>query len=443
MKAQESLYTDRYELSMLDGALTSGVINARATFEVFTRSLPNGYRYGVVGGTGRLLDALAEFTFNDETISWLCAQRVVSAELATFLATYRFDGTVYGYPEGEVFTALSPILRIEGRFCDLVLETLALSILNYDSGVATKAARVVTAAQGHRLIEMGSRRTNEVAAVAAARAAYVAGFDATSNLAAGMNYGVPTAGTAAHAFILAHRSEREAFEAQVAAQGPGTTLLVDTFDTEAGTELALDVAGPELGAIRIDSGDLADASQRCRKLLDQREATEVKITVTGDLDEFTIAALLANDAPVDTFGVGTKLVTGYMPPGFVFKLVAIEDGARMRPVAKRSIGKLSSGSAKDAYRLYDNDVAITELVLARDAGASAPTGPNRALSQLLYEHGAAVVDTSLEMARATARAALGELPRHAFDLSPGDPALATTVLTGDSPPNAADDEERQ
>ncbi|MGB8195527.1 MAG: nicotinate phosphoribosyltransferase [Acidimicrobiales bacterium] len=442
MKAQESLYTDRYELSMLDGALRSGVINAAATFEVFTRSLPNGYRYGMVAGTGRLLDALTEFSFDDDTISWLLAERIVSAELATFLAAYRFEGSVYGYSEGEVFTSLSPILRIEGRFCDLVLETLALSILNYDSSVATKAARVVSAARGHRLIEMGSRRTNEVAAVAAARAAFVAGFDATSNLAAGMNYGVPTAGTAAHAFILAHRSEREAFGAQVAAQGSGTTLLVDTFDTEAGTELALDVAGPELGAIRIDSGDLADSSRRCRKLLDQRGATNVKITVTGDLDEFSIAELLARDTPVDTFGVGTKLVSGYSPPGFVFKLVAIEDGSSMRPVAKRSIGKLSSGSAKDAYRLMENDVAVTEFVQTRDARLSAPIGPHRALSRLLYEHATPVVDVSLDTARAAARTALGELPPRAFDLSPGDPVLTTTVIADDPRSTAGTDEGR-
>lgn len=442
MKAQESLYTDRYELSMLDGALRSGVIDAAATFEVFTRSLPNGYRYGVVAGTGRLLDALAGFSFDDETISWLLNERVISTELATYLAAYRFEGTVFGYSEGEVFTSLSPILRIEGRFCDLVLETLALSILNYDASVATKAARVVSAARGHRLIEMGSRRTNEVAAIAAARAAYVAGFDATSNLAAGMNYGVPTAGTAAHAFILAHRSEREAFEAQVAAQGPGTTLLVDTFDTEAGTELALDVAGPELGAIRIDSGDLADSSRRCRKLLDQRGATNVKITVTGDLDEFTIAELLAHDAPVDTFGVGTKLVTGYSPPGFVFKLVAIEDGSSMRPVAKRSVGKLSSGSAKDAYRLMENDLAVTELVQARDAELPPPKGSSRALSRLLFEHGTSVVDTSLESARTTAKTALRELPPRAFDLRPGNPVLATTVVANDVARSAGTDEER-
>ena len=435
MKAQESLYTDRYELSMLDAALVSGVIDAHATFEVFTRCLPNGFRYGVVGGTGRFLEALADFSFDDETISWLVNERIVSNDLATFLSTYRFKGNVYGYSEGDVFTALSPILRIEGRFCDLILETLALSILNYDSGVATKAARVVHAAKGRRLIEMGSRRTNEAAAVAAARAAYVAGFDATSNLAAGKLYGVPTAGTASHAFVLAHRSEREAFEAQVRTQGPGTTLLVDTFDTEVGTELALDVAGPGLGAIRIDSGDLGNSTRRSRKLLDQRGATNVKITVTGDLDEFAIAELLANDAPVDSFGVGTKLVTGYMPPGFVFNLVAIEDATTMRPVAKRSIGKLSSGGAKDAYRLFIDDVAVKELVVTRDAGVTELPAACRTLSHLLVEGGVTVVDSSPESARATAKAALAELPHSAFALSAGEPALLSEVVASTSRSN--------
>jgi nicotinate phosphoribosyltransferase len=433
MKAQESLYTDRYELSMLDGALISGVINVKATFEVFTRSLANGYRYGVVGGTGRIIEALTDFSFDEDTIAWLLNEHIVSNELATFLSSYRFEGDVHGYLEGEVFTSLSPILRIEGRFCDLVLETLLLSILNYDSGVATKATRVVQAAGGHRLIEMGSRRTNEVAAVAAARAAYVAGFDATSNLAAGMTYGVPTAGTAAHAFILAHRSEREAFEAQIAAQGPKTTLLVDTFDVEAGTELALDVAGVDLGAIRIDSGDVASSSRRSRKLLDQRGGTNVKITVTGDLDEFAIAELLANEAPIDSFGVGTKLVTGYMPPGFVFKLVAIEDGAAMRPVAKRSIGKMSSGGAKDAYRLFEDNVAVTELVVIRDSRYPVPTENSRPLIHQLVDRGIAVIDTSLERARSTAKVAIAELPRGAFVLAAGEPVLATELVTPTTP----------
>jgi nicotinate phosphoribosyltransferase len=413
---------------MLDGALTSGLIDARATFEVFTRSLPNGYRYGVVAGTGRLLDELATFRFDEPTIEWLLAQHVVSPALAQYLADYRFDGDIFGYLEGEVFTSLSPVLRLEGRFADIVLETLALSILNFDSGVATKAMRVVRAAQGRRLIEMGSRRTNERAAVAAARASYIAGFDATSNLAAGMLYDIPTAGTAAHAFVLAHESERAAFEAQIAAQGTTTTLLVDTFDTEAGTELALDVAGPELGAIRIDSGVIADAALRSRKLLDQRGATGVKITLTGDLDEYAIADLLARDIPVDTFGVGTKLVSGYTPPGFVFKLVAIEDGSHMRSVAKRSIGKLSTGGAKVAHRLFDDAGATIELMVPRERDREQLHPRSRVLTNELVRGGVALVDTSARAARVHATSAVNELPAGAFNLAEGAPILTSQVI---------------
>jgi len=413
---------------MLDGALTSGLIDARATFEVFTRSLPDGNRYGVVAGTGRLLDELSTFRFDQPTIEWLLARQVVSPALAQYLANYRFDGDIVGYLEGEVFTSLSPVLRLEGRFADIVLETLTLSILNFDSGVATKAMRVVRAAQGRRLIEMGSRRTNERAAVAAARASYIAGFDATSNLAAGMLYDIPTAGTAAHAFVLAHESERAAFEAQIATQGPSTTLLVDTFDTEAGTELAFDVAGPDLGAIRIDSGVIADAALRSRKLLDQRGATSVKITLTGDLDEFAIADLLQRDIPVDTFGVGTKLVSGYTPPGFVFKLVAIEDRSTMRSVAKRSIGKLSTGGAKVAYRLFDDGVAVTELMIPRDRDGEHVDRRGRVLTHELVRDGVSIVDTSVLAARVRAASAVNELPVEAFNLAKGEPALVSQVI---------------
>jgi nicotinate phosphoribosyltransferase len=413
---------------MLDGALASGLIDQRATFEVFTRSLANGYRYGVVAGTGRLLEELATFRFDEPTLEWLLAQRVVSPALAHYLADYRFDGDVVGYLEGEVFTSLSPVLRIDGRFADIVLETLTLSILNFDSGVATKAMRVVRAAQGRRLIEMGSRRTNERAAVAAARASYIAGFDATSNLAAGMLYDIPTAGTAAHAFVLAHESERAAFEAQIAAQGPSTTLLVDTFDTEAGTELAFDVAGPQLGAIRIDSGVIADAALRARKLLDQRGATGVKITLTGDLDEYAIADLLRRDIPADTFGVGTKLVSGYTPPGFVFKLVAIEHGEVMRSVAKRSIGKLSTGGAKVAYRVFHDDVAVTELMVPTDGHEAMVPPRSRSLTHELVRSGTLMVDSSARSARLRSQRAIEELPEEAFNLMEGEPTLTSQVL---------------
>ncbi|MEO9181361.1 MAG: nicotinate phosphoribosyltransferase [Acidimicrobiales bacterium] len=427
VNAPSSLLIDRYELSMLEGALSSGIIDATATFEVFTRSLANGYRYGVLGGTGRLVDELTSFRFDEPTISWLVANRIVGPKLASYLADYRFEGDVFGYLEGEVFTARSPVLRIEGRFADIVLETLALSILNYDSGIATKATRVLRAAGGRSLIEMGSRRTNEVAGVVAARAAYIAGFDATSNLAAGLLYGVPTAGTASHAFILAHATERVAFETQVAVQGSATTLLVDTFDTEVGTLLALDVAGPGLGAIRIDSGDMVNSSQRSRKLLDERGATNVKITLTGDLDEFAIAELLAREAAVDTFGVGTKLVSGYAPPGFVFKLVAIRDGEAMRSVAKRSIGKLSTGGAKDAYRLTSGGFP-TEFIVARDVPYELPPDV-RTLSHHLFGSGEPLVDTSAGVAKAHAALATSELPLEAFDLWDHSPVLTTTIMS--------------
>ena len=417
---------------MLDGALASGLIDARATFEVFTRSLANGYRYGIVAGTGRMIDQLSRFRFDDPTLAWLVSQGVISTGLAAYLATYRFDGSVYGYLEGEVFTAQSPILRIEGRFADIVLETLVLSILNFDSGVATKAMRVVRAAEGRRLIEMGSRRTHEDAAVAAARAAYVAGFDATSNLAAGMRYGVPTAGTVAHAFILAHRSEREAFEAQITSQGSSTTLLVDTFDIESGTELALQVAGIELGAIRIDSGDVVVASRSSRERLDRHGASSARITLTGDLDEFVITDALRRGAMVDTFGVGTKLVSGYAPPGFVYKLVEIEDGSRMRPVAKRSAGKISSGGAKDAYRLLNDGVATTELVRTRGVTSPLPDGEVVVLTTLLVERGSIVIDTSVDAARSHAGRAVNALPLAAFDLDRTGPVLVT--VTGDDEP---------
>lgn len=429
--AQKSLFTDQYELTMLDGALASGLIDAKASFELFTRSLPNGYRYGIVGGTGRFLEELATFTFNEATLSWLAEQKIISANLRAYLSDYHFEGDVYGHREGEVFTEFCPILRIEGRFADIVLETLALSIFNFDSGVATKAMRVVRASKGRRLIEMGSRRANEYAAIAAARAAYIAGFDASSNLAAGWSYAIPTAGTAAHSFTLAHRTEREAFEAQVASQGPKTTLLVDTFDTADGTETAFEVAGPELGAVRIDSGDLVESSRRSRHFLDSHGATNTKITLTGDLNEFVIADVLARGASVDTFGVGTSLVAGYMPPGFVFKLVEIEDGATMRPVAKRSVGKISAGGAKDCRRLFEDGVAVTELVVARGATVKDNLEGSRKVTHQLVDHGAVVVDTSVEVARATALQAVGELAEAAFDLELSGPVLVTKVIAND------------
>ncbi len=351
-----AFFTDRYELTMLEAALRSGRAGCPATFEVFTRRLPERRPWGVFAGLGRFLEALESFCFGPEELTWLEANHVVGPATLDFLAGYHFSGNIDAYREGELYAAGSPVLTVEAPFGEgLLLETLALSIFNFDSAVAGAASMITAAAAERPVIEMGSRRVDPSAAVAAARAAYIGGFASTSNLQAGRRYGIPTAGTAAHAFVLAYPGEKEAFAAQVASFGPATTLLVDTYDTMQGVRNAVEVCGPHLGAVRIDSGDLGREALRVRKLLDDLGATGTKLVVTGDLDARTIAALGA--APVDSYGVGTSVVTGMGAPsaGFVYKLVAVGEpgdgpAAPQRPVAKRSAGKATVGGRKWAWR---------------------------------------------------------------------------------------------
>src|SRR3954447_25434596 len=320
-----ALLTDHYELTMLRAALESGAAHEPAVFEVSARKLPPGRRYGVVGGTGRFLDALEEFRFGEAEIAALQEHEVIDGATAEWLGGFRFSGSIWGLAEGDAYFPDTPVLVVESTFAEAVLlETLVLSVLNHDSAIAAAASRMVVAAHGRPCLEMGSRRTHEEAAVASARAAYVAGFTGTSNLEAGRRYGIPTIGTSAHAFTLLHDDERAAFEAQVAALGSGTTLLVDTYDLPQGVRTAVEVAGPELGAVRLDSGDLLDEAYAVRAQLDTLGARNTRIVVTSDLDEHAIAALAA--APVDAYGVGTSLVTGSGAPtaALVYKLVARE-----------------------------------------------------------------------------------------------------------------------
>ena len=244
-QAGTALLTDHYELTMLRAALRSGTAGHRAVFEMFARHLPNGRRYGVVAGNGRLLDALERFRFGAAELDFLERAHIVDAPTLAFLRDYRFRGTIWGYAEGDCYFPGSPILVVEGTFAEaVILETLALSIYNHDCAIASAASRMVAAAHGRPLTEMGSRRTHERAAVAAARAAYIAGFTTTSNLRAGYQYGIPTSGTSAHAFTLLYDAEKEAFAAQLDALGPGTTLLVDTYDVPAAIRTAVELAGP-------------------------------------------------------------------------------------------------------------------------------------------------------------------------------------------------------
>jgi nicotinate phosphoribosyltransferase len=342
---------------------------------------------------------------------------------------------VHAYPEGELFFPDSPIVRVAGTFGETVLlETIVLSILNHDCAVAAAASRIVHAAAERPCVDMGGRRTHEDAAVDAARAAYIAGFAATSNLEAGRRFAMPTMGTAAHAFTLVHDDELIAFRAQLAALGSDTTLLVDTYDTEAGIRNAVAAAneigcdGP--GAVRIDSGDFVETTRQARALLDHLGAHATKIVVSGDLDEFEIARLEnARDvdgrgrAPIDSYGVGTRLVTGSGHPtaGFVYKLVDV-DG---RAVAKHSVGKATVGGDKRAYRRFGSDGrACAELLVVGDDDIGADARP---LEVAIYVNGDAVEPPDLGAARAQHVRACAEFPPETFAVEPGAPALRATL----------------
>jgi nicotinate phosphoribosyltransferase len=424
--------TDKYELTMLAAALRDGYAQRRTTFEVFARRLPDGRRYGVLAGTGRFLAALGDFVFDDAaltTVADFCDPATLD-----YLREYRFRGDIDGYAEGELYFPGSPVLSVTGTFAECVLlETLALSILNHDTAVASAAARMVSAAHGRPLIEMGSRRTHEQAAVASARAAYIAGFTGTSNLAAQQRYEIPALGTSAHAFTLLHTTadgstddwEQAAFRAQVAALGRSTTLLVDTYDVHRGVANAIAAAGTDLGAVRIDSGDLGVLARQARAQLDSLGATTTRIVVSGDLDEHAIAALRAD--PVDAYGVGTSVVTGSGAPtaSMVYKLVEVEG----IPVQKRSLRKESHGGRKAALRLSrPSGTVIEELVYP--AGARPQTSEAaRELTVPLARDGELLVRPDLDAARALVAAGLRGLPWEGLALSHGEPAIPTRQIS--------------
>ncbi|OBI36147.1 nicotinate phosphoribosyltransferase [Mycobacterium sp. E1386] len=424
------LLTDKYELTMLAAALRDGTADRPTTFELFARRLPEGRRYGVVCGTGRLLEALPQFSFDDEACQLLA--QFLDPDALRYLRDFRFRGDIDGYAEGELYFPGSPVLSVTGTFAEcVVLETLALSIFNHDTAVASAAARMVSAARDRPLIEMGSRRTHEHAAVAAARAAYIAGFAASSNLEAQRRYGIPAQGTSAHAFTMLHATEEPAevtelaaFRAQVDALGVDTTLLVDTYDVTTGVANAVAAAGKSLGAVRIDSGELGVLARQVREQLDGLGATGTRIVVSGDLDEFSIAALGAE--PVDSYGVGTSLVTGSGAPtaNMVYKLVEV-DGM---PVQKRSSHKESRGGRKEALRLTRTSGTATEE-LVYPAGRRPPvTEPSRVLTVPLVRGGDVVSKPNVAAARELVASGLRSLPWEGLNLSHGEPAIPTTLI---------------
>ena len=434
-----SLLTDMYELTMVKAALHASRANRHVLFELFPRRLPQGRSYGVVAGVGRALAALADFRFGDEEIDYLLREGVADDALAEYLAGYRFHGDIVGYPEGELYFGGSPLLQVEGSFAEVVLlETLLLSIYNHDCAIAAAASRMTMAAQGRPIAEFGARRTHEASAVAAARAAWIAGFSSTSDLEAGRTWGIPVSGTAAHAFTMLFDSEAEAFGAQLEWLGEDTTLLVDTYDVAQGVANAVEAAraaGGELGAVRLDSGDLVAQAFKVRGQLDAMGATSTRITVTSDLDEYAIAALGA--APVDSYGVGTRLVTGSGVPtaALVYKVVAREDsGGGMVPVAKKSESKSTVGGMKVAGRVIGEEgYAAEELLLVGvpldEAADALQARGARPLQIPLVVDGR--IDPRMWGSEALARAqerhirSRNELPYQAWRLSEGETAIPT------------------
>jgi nicotinate phosphoribosyltransferase len=418
------MLTDQYELTMVSAALRDGTAERRSVFEVFARRLPTGRRYGVAAGQGRLMELIRDFRFHEPDIAFLRDAGIVDETTASWLVDYHFTGDIDGYAEGELFFPGSPILTVSGGFAEcVVLETLILSVLNHDSAIASAAARMVTAARGRPIIEMGSRRTHEEAAVAAARAAYLAGFASTSNLAAGSRYGIPTTGTSAHAFTLLHDDETAAFTSQVAALGKNTTLLVDTYDIAQGIRNAIAVAGPDLRAVRIDSGDLSVLAQHSRELLDSLGATETKIVVSGDMDEYAISSLAAE--PVDMYGAGTAVVTGSGAPtaGLVYKLVEVEG----RPVVKRSENKATVGGRKTAIRRHKPTGTATEEIIVSQ-GVPDHQANDRLLQRSFIAGGEPAETPALADSREHLRQCLISIPWEGLKLSAGDPAIPVTVI---------------
>ncbi len=364
----QALQTDLYQLTMAAGYFHRGLHNQRVSFELFVRNLPKNRRFLVFCGLETVLEHLQGLRFTEAQIDYLrqipALRPAMSFEFIEYLRDFRFQGDVWAMPEGTVAFAREPLIRVTGNLLETQLvETFLLSAVNSQTAVASKAALVVGAAQGRSVLEFGTRRTSPEEAVATARAAFVAGFDGTSNVEAGYRHDIPLAGTAAHSWTMAHTTERAAFEAYLDTYpGAKSTLLIDTYDTLQGLETAIAVGGADLGGVRLDSGDLLALSKAVRERLDAAGLNKTKIVATGDLNEVRIKALLDAGAPIDSFGVGTELarVTDSPHLGGVYKLVY--DHTADRPVAKLSEGKATLPGVHQVFRVLKDGKAYKDII---------------------------------------------------------------------------------
>jgi nicotinate phosphoribosyltransferase len=369
------LLTDLYELTMAAGYFNAGKHLETATFELTIRRLPRNRDFVVAAGLHHAIDYLVNLSFTANEIAYLrglLSFRNAAPAFWDYLAEFRFTGDVFAVPEGTVLYEGQPVMNVRAPLIEgQVPETYLLAAIGYETLVATKAARIVHAAEGREIIEFGTRRAHTPeAGVLGARAAYIGGCAGTSNTLAGYRYGIPVLGTAAHSWVMSFASESEAFERLQQLLGERTVQLIDTYDTLEGARTAARVGRP-LWGVRIDSGDLAQLAREVRVILDETGLRDARIMASGDLDESKIAALVAAGAPIDAFGVGTELTTSADAPsiGAVYKVVAIGNPGNVRYPVKSSPEKHTIPGAKQLFRLPDHDVLglATECIHASEA----------------------------------------------------------------------------
>lgn len=368
---------DLYEMTMANGYFVDQNVKSQVAFDVFYRRNPDHGGFAIFAGLEQILEYLENMHFDSADIDYFRSLNLFSENFLEYLRDFKFTGSIYAFPEGTIMYPDEPILTVVANLIDAQLvETAILSQINHQSLIATKARRIVRAANGRAVSDFGARRAHNMdAATYGARAAYIGGVNGTATVSAGEMFGIPVGGTMAHSWVMFYRNEFEAFKKYAETYPDAATLLVDTYDViHSGIPNAIRVAreilepmGKRLKGIRIDSGDLAYLSKRIRTMLDDADLKDCKIVASNSLDEFTIASLLSQGAQIDSFGVGERLITAKSEPvfGAVYKIAAVEENGKFEPRIKVSenVEKITNPGLKDVYRVYDpNGKAVADLL---------------------------------------------------------------------------------
>jgi nicotinate phosphoribosyltransferase len=381
VKENLTTLTDFYEMTMSNGYFIDGRENTKVAFDVFYRRNPDNSGFAIFAGLEQVVDYILNMHFDEDDINYLRSQNIFDERFLNYLKNFSFHGDVYAFPEGTIMYPNEPIITVVAPVIEAQLvETFALLQVNHQSLIATKAARLIKAAQGRSVSDFGARRAhNSDAAIYGARAAYIGGADGTSNVLAANIFNIPVSGTMAHSFVMFYDDEYTAFKKYAEVYPKATLLLVDTYDVlKSGVPNAIKIyrnvlqpMGEKLVGIRIDSGDLAYLSRKARVMLDEAGLTDCKIVATNSLDEYTIHSLIAQGAKIDTFGVGERLITAKSDPvfGAVYKLAAVEENGAFQPRIKISenVEKITNPGLKNVYRVYDKSgKAVVDLIALSD-----------------------------------------------------------------------------